>query len=535
MRLPLEINAVFPFGFFAIFAITSSLADSSCSPKACSRETQTEKPVCGSDGLTYPNRCLFERARCLNRNMTLTKRSGCRTQRPCNEWETIASSANYSFKAKCKTDGAYESAQCIREIGFCWCVTPEGVPLPYTSMRRKPEAKPRCGRKKSTRRRSPRRNNRSRPCKQRDKAIFNNNLMNNFQTEFHRYTGQRTLNDSHVLEWKFNSLDNNNDHFLDKLEYRDLKRLAKKAVKPKRCAKSFTRSCDLDGDFRISWPEWAECLTRDGLDDGRGGGGEQNASSDPADGDQEEEEYELPFGAPRSPPDGILLPGLSNPDRSLEDESPEIRDDDPTDCISDRTAALHEEDPLYVPECTPDGRYQKVQCYKIAGYCWCVHEDTGKNIPGTSVKNGTPTCDNLTPISRPMKGCPEEKKNVFLRDLSQYLQTQIPNNTSTFNGLDYIASKEERAAKWSFVVFDKNKNKMLDKIEWKAFKDKVGGVKGLKKCGKKLPRYCDINKDRSISLTEWLECLNVQQGSAAGGTLTNTAKGKKTLNMLMED
>lgn len=80
------------------------------------------------------------------------------------------------------------------------------------------------------------------------------------------------------------------------------------------------------------------------------------------------------------------------------------------------------------------------------------------------------------------------------------------------NVLAWKASKEEQAATWSFVIFDKNKNKMLDRNEWKAFKEMVIGVKTLKRCGKKLPRYCDINKDRQISMTEWLDCLNVHQG-----------------------
>lgn len=72
-------------------------------------------------------------------------------------------------------------------------------------------------------------------------------------------------------------------------------------------------------------------------------------------------------------------------------------------------------------------------------------------------------------------------------------------------------SREEQVATWSFVVYDKNKNKMLDKNEWKAFKDTVTTVKALRKCGKKLPRYCDINKDRQISMTEWLDCLNTNR------------------------
>lgn len=61
---------------------------------------------------------------------------------------------------------------------------------------------------------------------------------------------------------------------------------------------------------------------------------------------------------------------------SYDDESPESKDDDATDCLSDRQLALGEQQlavvgdqhsskryELYVPECTPDGRYQKVSLY----------------------------------------------------------------------------------------------------------------------------------------------------------------------------
>lgn len=56
---------------------------------------------------------------------------------------------------------------------------------------------------------------------------------------------------------------------------------------------------------------------------------------------------------------------------------------------------------LYIPECTADGRYNKLQCYNSTGYCWCVNEDTGKPIPGTSAKDRRPACDTLAPT---MKG-----------------------------------------------------------------------------------------------------------------------------------
>lgn len=138
-----------------------------------------------------------------------------------------------------------------------------------------------------------------------------------------------------------------------------------------------------------------------------------------------------------------------------------------------------------------------------------------------------------------MKGCPDEKKAVFLRDLLQYMHTKMSSGNS-LNGMPWITSKEEQAATWSFVIFDKNQNKMLERSEWKAFKDMVAGVKGLRKCGKKLPRYCDNNRDRQISMTEWLECLNVQNGrsnsgSVASTTANNRAGKQNPLSMLIED
>lgn len=85
---------------------------------------------------------------------------------------------------------------------------------------------------------------------------------------------------------------------------------------------------------------------------------------------------------------------------------------------------------LYVPECTVDGRYQRVQCYRSTGYCWCVHEDTGKNIPGTSKHNTRPQCDSIALPLRPMKGCAEPKKTEFLKDLKDFLKIQITSSTS---------------------------------------------------------------------------------------------------------
>ncbi|XP_044760802.1 SPARC-related modular calcium-binding protein 1 isoform X1 [Coccinella septempunctata] len=527
--------------FFSLGLVVLTYSTDTCKPKACEKKTENEKPVCGSDGLTYPNRCHFEKARCQIGNITLVRKGPCKQHRPCFEAVEYAKlHPGYSFKPQCRSDGSYSASQCHPDTGYCWCVTPMGVPLPFTSVQSRDGVKHRCGRKnRKSKKRSPSKKNHARPCKLADKSNFNGNLIGMFLMEWQRdKQTSGSANDTVVIEWKFTDLDANSDGVLDKTEYKDLKRMVKKAVKPKRCGKTFFRTCDLNSDHIIERDEWADCLARNGMDvslrvflslNPEGRGGNTNIDSDEGD-----EEMEPPPS--RSPPHGVLNSDGNPMYPSHEDDSAEIHEEEPANCLSDRQTAFSEgSHQLYIPECTSDGRYHKVQCYKSAGYCWCVNEDTGKNIPGTSIKNATPKCDDLLATTRPMKGCPEEKKVVFLKDLMQFLQTKM-NTSSTFTDLMWKVSKEEQTAKLSFVMLDKNKNKMLDKHEWKSFKDMVLEMRTFKKCGKKLPRYCDINRDRQISMTEWLLCLNVQQAAGSSSTNTMTRSGKENpLSILKAD
>lgn len=108
-----------------------------------------------------------------------------------------------------------------------------------------------------------------RNCNLSDKAIFNGNLIDKFKAEWillHEGTSLKGVElDRVVLDWKFKDMDKNRDGQLDKTEYRDLRKLVKIFVKPKRCSKSFARACDINLDQHISSQEWADCLTRDGM------------------------------------------------------------------------------------------------------------------------------------------------------------------------------------------------------------------------------------------------------------------------------
>lgn len=74
-------------------------------------------------------------------------------------------------------------------------------------------------------------------------------------------TGDKNV--ERVLSWKFVTLDKNGDGYLDRAEYKELRRLAKKAVRPKKCARTFARTCDLNRDLKLSRQEWGACLAND--------------------------------------------------------------------------------------------------------------------------------------------------------------------------------------------------------------------------------------------------------------------------------
>jgi hypothetical protein len=70
--------------------------------------------------------------------------------------------------------------------------------------------------------------------------------------------------DKRAAEWKFGILDIDKNNNLTKVEYRDLKRLVRKVIRPKRCSRTFIRICDTDRNSVVSKTEWTNCLSIDG-------------------------------------------------------------------------------------------------------------------------------------------------------------------------------------------------------------------------------------------------------------------------------
>uniref|UniRef100_A0A1B0CF88 Sparc-related modular calcium-binding protein 2 n=1 Tax=Lutzomyia longipalpis TaxID=7200 RepID=A0A1B0CF88_LUTLO len=526
---------------------------SECAAKGGECNESRGRPVCGTDNQTYPTRCHLIRAQCSGHQVSLKHRGKCKNECAVSRNYALAHRSVLKFVPRCRADGTYAAVQCLEDD--CWCVTPQGKPIRNTTVK---GVKPVCARPaKVNTRRSPDIHLRmKKPCSKTDKAQFNANLVKMFHNEFSRYNKahqkpEERVSDQMILEWKFVALDRNGNSILDKNEFREFKKLVKKIVKPKRCARVFGKFCDEDNDEKLSNSEWTYCFTKDTSNSASGHGGpaivgapEDSMEVDEDADDYYEDEFSDSINAligvtdsrqfPMNKKPGFLLQGKTTLQLSGDGEAlGRDGNDGESDCLADRAAALDEQKSgttaLYVPECTPDGRYQRVQCYRSTGYCWCVHEDTGKNIPGTSTKDKKPQCDAIYSPTRPMKGCPEGKKLDFLKELKSYLKDQLiisansPTNTTKWN------TEDEKLATLSFVILDKNKNKVWERREWKTFRELVMPIKSLRKCGKKLPRYCDVNNDREITLSEWLNCLQTTRSSSnAGKSSTNELKPQQT-------
>lgn len=63
-----------------------------------------------------------------------------------------------------------------------------------------------------------------------------------------------------MVEWKFDQYDTNADNLLQMKEVNSLRRLVKKFIKPRSCAKRFLKFCDPDKSKEIERREWSTCL-----------------------------------------------------------------------------------------------------------------------------------------------------------------------------------------------------------------------------------------------------------------------------------
>uniref|UniRef100_H3CGF0 SPARC related modular calcium binding 1 n=1 Tax=Tetraodon nigroviridis TaxID=99883 RepID=H3CGF0_TETNG len=212
-------------------------------------------------------------------------------------------------------------------------------------------------------------------------------------------------------------------------------------------------------------------------------------------------------------------------------------------------ARLHSRQAVFIPDCGPGGLYKAVQCHQSTGYCWCVLVDTGRPIPGTSTRYEAPECDSAArsrssdvedPFQgRELPGCPEGKKLEFITSLLDALTTDMvhainspaPSGGGRFVEPDPSHTLEERVVHWYFAQLDNNGSHDINKKELKPFKRYLKKKAKPKKCSRKFSDYCDLNKDRAISLQELKGCLGV---SKEGRSTTSGNHGTRQATKLFK-
>ncbi|XP_051724065.1 SPARC-related modular calcium-binding protein 1 isoform X11 [Ctenopharyngodon idella] len=204
---------------------------------------------------------------------------------------------------------------------------------------------------------------------------------------------------------------------------------------------------------------------------------------------------------------------------------------------------------IFIPDCGLQGLYKPVQCHQSTGYCWCVLVDTGRPIPGTSARYKKPECDSAarsrdTEMEDPFRdrdltGCPEGKKVEFITslldalttDMVQAINSPTPSGGGRFVEPDPSHTLEERVVHWYFAQLDNNGSFDINKKEMKPFKRYVKKKAKPKRCARKFTDYCDLNKDKTISLQELKGCLGVnKEGSTTSSSSQGTSRssGLKT-------
>ncbi|XP_055925827.1 SPARC-related modular calcium-binding protein 1-like isoform X3 [Argiope bruennichi] len=542
---------VFLFSFNPVHSFLPLMSERS--PSECDIDCESESvPVCGNDGRTYDSKCEIDKAKCQGHPVEFKHRGKCIEKARCEAQRSLMLEQGNRmglFVPECKEDGSYAEVQCHVSTGYCWCVDEAGKPIRGSSIQ---NARPNCAQK---------------GCGTSDRAAFNSNLIDIFQSEYDRVPHTTTttalpaendpLRDTHekqVIQWKFDQLDDNGDEFLKKKELRDLRRMAKKIVKPKMCAKTFAKFCDLDQDKKISRSEWSVCVGVDinisfRLFMSLNSDEQVNAVAGFLDDAPKMDDDSTQATLPVKPDDWDKedhMPRLRHDGHSAakQDTSDEESKDELDDCKTTRRKAMenHRQDPaagIYIPECTPEGNYARAQCHRSPQFCWCVHPRTGRPIKGTTTQGYKPDCEQARRGAKNFKGCSLHKKQEFLDELVKSFIQEMQEDAKN-RSVSIDIPTPEKAARWKFASIDANSNSALDKREWKIFKKEWRTFqkdskqkKRLRKCWRNLPRFCDENDNQKITIDEWLACTSITR-DFKGVLPRNPRKGKNPFSTILK-
>ncbi|XP_043192889.1 SPARC-related modular calcium-binding protein 1-like isoform X1 [Amphibalanus amphitrite] len=529
-------------------------SEAAAPPRRCTPncDEAQPRPVCGTDGVTYPSRCHLGLTACRGAAVQLQHIGNCvssstgdsaclRKRAEALEGHPGGSLPQNIYVPQCTAEGLYAEVQCHRGSGHCWCMDEFGRAVLGTAVQ---HAQPDCSGRTSrastdvvaASKNGRTRKRRRRGCGSRDRTVFRADIMKMIKREYQRRKRNRNNRGRSgadslgtlAAEWKFKRMDKDRDGKISRREIRRLRKKARRQLKPALCARRFYRYCDTNSDRYMSKQEWLICV-----------GVKQDNISFRVFLALNEDRKPSPDAA--DPPDSTeaRLEPLSTRDKmfkmlaSTSDEK--AADEQESDCETDRRQALDNQrmaelegkltNSFFIPECTPDHKYSRVQCHKTTGYCWCADPDTGESYPQQApVKDSVPDCSAIRPSTKPRPKSRRGRGRLpkvcrsgaglqsFLRLLMDHLTSRL---IKALQQKKYILPRdtggqrsfEEKVAEWKFSATDTNENKMLDRREWKTLRKEFSEDPELRRCGRRLPRYCDANNDRKIELDEWLVCV----------------------------
>lgn len=251
-----------------------------------------------------------------------------------------------------------------------------------------------------------------------------------FVSENSRRSGQQS-NESSIwsaIDSKFSQLDTNFDHRITRQETKDMIQLIKKLFPTFRvCAQQMFTFCDQNNDSFITRIEFNDCLN---FDFSFRAFLSLNSSSDNTNTETHRDRDSTGLTGHTVMTDSessqtlAKRTGFQNPFELNSRLDLENGTESRLDCHITRSNALESlranpSGQLFIPECTKDGYYVRIQCH--FKYCWCVSRVSGQPIKtmdnmSQNRLNSQLNCDSMR------KGCDQRRRNKFHIRLRQNLE-----------------------------------------------------------------------------------------------------------------
>ncbi|XP_048581312.1 uncharacterized protein LOC5512067 isoform X7 [Nematostella vectensis] len=263
-----------------------------------------------------------------------------------------------SFVPDCEADGTFKAVQCHRATGYCWCVDKAGQEQPGSRTQQAPNCSSAAINLTTCH------TDRMRALAWTGRLIINTFVPRCLPDgSFEAIQCQPATGKCWCVDVNGNELVGTRTDSKPVCTSRDGETLCQKKLK----SSSYTTTCEQDGSFSA-----VQCRPGNGV--------ERQCWCVDRQGN------EIPKTRTTGTPACDFAAGLS-------------------ECQRERQRVLGWSgvavDGTFVPECTADGGYERVQCHEVTGFCWCV-DGNGNEIPKSRLQ-GRPVCNHKVPLSPCLK------------------------------------------------------------------------------------------------------------------------------------